>query len=79
MSTIEKKGVITLKSQKMVVGLILALSAVNWGLVGLLNLNLVDAVFGAISPTLSKVVYILIGLVGVYKLYHITMGKGKAK
>lgn len=59
---------------RMVVGWVLAVAAINWGLVGLLNVNLVEAVFGS-SGVLVKAVYILIGVAGLYKLYHLTMGK----
>lgn len=39
--------------------------AVNWGLVGLLNLDLVALILGSI-PVLAKIVYILVGLAGLY-------------
>lgn len=39
--------------------------AVNWGLVGLLNLNLVTAIFGS-APSVEKIVYVLVGLSAVY-------------
>lgn len=60
----------------MLVGWVLALAALNWGLVGLLGVNLVETVLGA-GTILTKVAYILIGLVGVYKLYWLTMGGKK--
>lgn len=37
----------------------------NWGLVGALNFDLVAAIFGVMS-TLSRVVYILVGLAALY-------------
>ncbi|MDP3732956.1 MAG: DUF378 domain-containing protein [Candidatus Daviesbacteria bacterium] len=58
---------------KKALGWILALAAINWGLVGLVNLNLVELVLGA-GSMLTRVVYIVIGLVGVYKLYMILTG-----
>jgi len=61
---------------KSVVGWVVALAAINWGLVGLLSLNLVEAVLG-VGTTLTKVVYIVIGLVGGYKAYMLLMGGGK--
>lgn len=61
---------------KMLVGWVLALSALNWGLVGFLNVNLVETLLGA-GSILTKVAYILVGLVGVYKLYWLTMGGKK--
>lgn len=42
--------------------------AVNWGLVGLFNLNVVSAVLGGV-PWLEKLVYILVGLSGLYMIY----------
>lgn len=39
--------------------------ALNWGLVGLLNLNVVSAVLGADSA-LEKLVYVLVGLSAVW-------------
>lgn len=37
----------------------------NWGLLALLNFNLVNAIFGSV-PTLERVVYVLVGLSAVY-------------
>jgi uncharacterized membrane protein YuzA (DUF378 family) len=45
--------------------ILLVIGGLNWGLVGLLNFNLVDSIFGAAS-LISKVVYILVGLSAVY-------------
>ena len=39
--------------------------AVNWGLVGLAQFDLVAALFGGQSAALSRVVYSLVGLAGV--------------
>ncbi|MDO8657421.1 MAG: DUF378 domain-containing protein [Candidatus Levybacteria bacterium] len=41
------------------------IGAINWGLVGLLNLNLVTTLFGS-TPSVEKIVYILVGLSAVY-------------
>jgi hypothetical protein len=41
------------------------IGALNWGLVGLFQFNLVDAIFGEGSG-LSRIIYILVGLSGVY-------------
>ena len=62
----------------MLVGWVVALAALNWGLVGLLNVNLVEVVFGA-GTILTKVVYALIGLVGAYKVYMLATGGYKKK
>lgn len=39
--------------------------AVNWGLVGLFQFDLVAALFGGQAAPLSRVVYSLVGLAGV--------------
>lgn len=47
--------------------LLVIIGALNWGLVGLLNLDLVALLFGKKS-TASKIVYTLVGLSGAYLL-----------
>ena len=37
------------------------IGGINWGLVGLLDFNLVEAIFGA-SSVISRIVYSLVGL-----------------
>lgn len=50
----------------MVVMLLVVVGAINWGLVGLLNLNLVSSILG---EALSKFVYIAVGVAGLWTLY----------
>ena len=49
-----------------------AIGALNWGLIGFFNFNLVDAIFGGgseeITSTGSRVVYALVGLAGLAAL-----------
>ncbi len=45
--------------------LLVVIGAINWGLVGLMNIDLVAKIFGAMS-TISKAVYVLVGLSGLY-------------
>ncbi len=61
-------------NQKVLIGWVLAVAAINWGLVGVLNINLVELILGT-GSVLTKVAYGLIGLVGVYKVYMMTMVK----
>ena len=42
--------------------------AVNWGLVGLFQFDLVAALFGGPQAVLSRIVYSLVGLAGLYQL-----------
>jgi uncharacterized protein len=45
-----------------------AIGAINWGLVGLFDFNLVSALFGPMS-TVSRIIYVVIGLSGLYLLF----------
>jgi len=54
-----------MKNAMMIAFVLVIVGALNWGLVGLLGLNLVDSLLGA-GSVLSKVVYILVGVSGVY-------------
>jgi len=56
-----------MKGLHMVSFLLTVVGAINWGLVGLLNFNLVHAILGSIAG-LENLVYILVGLSGVYLL-----------
>lgn len=58
---------------KKLVGWILVIGAINWGLVGLLNLNVVEMLLGA-GSLLTKIVYIVVGLAGLYKAYMMVGG-----
>lgn len=55
--------------------------AVNWGLIGFFNFNLVDAIFGGGSAEetsgLSRVVYALVGVAGILGL--LTLPKLRAE
>lgn len=45
-----------------------AIGAISWGLVGLFDFNLVSAIFGPMS-TVSRIVYVLVGLAGLYLVF----------
>ncbi|MBI4130080.1 DUF378 domain-containing protein [Candidatus Roizmanbacteria bacterium] len=55
------------KELHMVAFLLAMIGALNWGLVGLLNFNLVEMLLGSM-PVLMKLVYILVGAGAVYIL-----------
>lgn len=56
----------------LVIALILVIvGAINWGLIGLFNFNLVSAIFGDRS-TAAKVIYVLVGLAGLFSIYLLT-------
>jgi uncharacterized membrane protein YuzA (DUF378 family) len=56
--------------------LILAVvGALNWGLVGLAQFDLVATLFGGSSAVLSRIVYGLVGVAGIVLLLTVLMGK----
>lgn len=55
--------------------LLLIIGGLNWGLVGLFDVDLVATLFGQ-GSTLSRIVYILVGLAAVYGFVTMTkLGK----
>jgi len=45
------------------------IGALNWGLVGLMNFNLVTTLFG--NGIVTKIVYDLVGLAALYSIYFL--------
>lgn len=61
----------------MIALILVIIGGLNWGLVGLFNFDLVAALFGVMS-TLSKLVYILVGLAALYSIYFLIKIKNTA-
>ena len=51
-----------------VVLVLVIIGGLNWGLVGLVDFDLVEAILGSI-PLLQKIVYDLVGLAALYMIY----------
>ncbi|NPE26995.1 DUF378 domain-containing protein [Methanococcoides sp. SA1] len=47
--------------------ILVIIGAINWGLVGIANFNLVNLIFGAVM-WLENTVYVLVGLSGIWEL-----------
>ncbi|HEY3374713.1 MAG TPA: DUF378 domain-containing protein [Candidatus Aquicultor sp.] len=58
------------------------IGAINWGLVGFFNFDLVRAIFGsgitgtAAISTISRVIFAIVGLGGLYSIYSLTKVAG---
>ncbi len=48
--------------------LLLIIGGFNWGLVGWLDYNLVDSLFG-VGSVISRVVYAIVGMAALYCIY----------
>lgn len=47
--------------------ILVIIGAINWGLIGLLNFNLVDTLFG-VGSALSRIIYSLVGISGLWSI-----------
>ena len=54
-----------MKMLHMAAFILVVVGGVNWGLMGLMNFNLVNALLGSM-PVVEKIVYILVGASAVY-------------
>lgn len=59
-----------MKALNIIAQALIVIGALNWGLVGLFDFNLVSAIFG-VDTVLTNIVYVLVGLAGLYGLYLI--------
>ena len=62
-----------MKKLDVIAVILLIVGGLNWGLVGLLNFDLVAALFGA-GSALARIVYVLVGLSAVYQIIPLTKG-----
>ena len=46
---------------------LIIIGAINWGLIGAFNFNLVDMLFG-VNTVLSRIIYGLVGIAGLWAL-----------
>ena len=47
--------------------ILVIIGAINWGLIGIFEFNLVDTIFG-IGSAVSRVIYTLVGLSGLWSI-----------
>ncbi len=57
--------------------ILVVIGGLNWGLVGLFNYNLVQAIFG--TGTVSSVIYVLVGLSALYMIFSAATGPSAAR
>ena len=44
------------------------IGAINWGLIGFFQFDLVAALFGGMASWISRIIYAVIGIAGLYSL-----------
>lgn len=45
------------------------IGAINWGLLGIAQYNIIETIFGG----LSRFIYVIVGLSGIYAIYSLLM------
>ncbi|MFA5933266.1 MAG: DUF378 domain-containing protein [Microgenomates group bacterium] len=63
-----------MKLVSQIAGVLVLVGALNWGLVGLLNMNLVTTIFGS-GSMLTNIVYDLVGLSALLVAYDMYVKK----
>jgi len=69
--------VITMKNLELIAFVLLLIGGINWGLVGMFNYNVVTALLGD-GTTMTKVVYGMVGLGGLYEAFKFFRSKCSA-
>lgn len=62
------------KTIDLIAKILVIIGGLNWGLVGLLNMDLVQMIFG-FMPILATVVYALVGLSALWLIYTMFIAK----
>jgi hypothetical protein len=57
--------ILVMKSAHVISLVLVVIGAINWGLVGLFQFDLVAALFGGQEAVLSRIVYTLVGIAGI--------------
>jgi len=47
---------------------LIILGAINWGLIGFFQFDLIASIFGGVDAWFSRAIYVLYGLAGIYCL-----------
>ena len=54
-----------------IASILIILGAINWGIYGIFGIDLVDKFLGGYKKPTGKILYILIGLAGIYTLFYV--------
>lgn len=54
-----------MKTLQIIALTVMIIGAINWGLIGLFNFDLVATIFGGTGAMGSKIIYILVGICGL--------------
>ena len=63
----KNKGSVKMQILQKIALVVTIIGAVNWGLIGLFDFNLVNALFGSIE-FLEKAIYVIVGITGLINI-----------
>ena len=55
------------------------IGAINWGLIGFFNFDLVAAIFGGQAALISRIIYAVVGLAGLYAITFFGSDRGSIR
>ncbi|CAM5797011.1 MULTISPECIES: DUF378 domain-containing protein [Brevibacillus] len=58
--------------------ILVIIGALNWGLIGLFQFDLVATLFGGENSLVSRIVYTLVGLAGIYSIKFLVGDRERA-
>ena len=58
--------------------ILIVIGALNWGLIGIFQFDIVAALFGGMSGVVSRIVYTLVGLAGIWGITMLFRKENKA-
>ena len=58
--------------------ILIVIGALNWGLVGIFQFDLVAAIFGGMSGVVSRIIYTLVGLAGIWGITMLFRRRNRA-
>jgi uncharacterized membrane protein YuzA (DUF378 family) len=59
--------------------ILMIVGAINWGLIGLFQFDLVASIFGGQSSIISRTIYTLVGAAGIYSISLLFRDRRPAK
>lgn len=59
--------------------ILVIIGALNWGLIGLFHFDLVATLFGGMDSMISRIVYTLVGLAGIYSIKFLVTDRERSK
>ena len=57
--------------------ILVIIGALNWGLVGLFSFDVIAAIFGSSTAVVSRIIYTIIGLAGLWGITMLSRRDGK--